>query len=152
MSWGQLTAMQRLLDSRIENRIGETTENLATRKEIAFKVELGELLNEFPQAFKFWKLNVKVDKNKLLEEYVDCLHFALSLWRGEKINEISPLLIGSLQEQAMELFKINITDNWERFFGLFLGLGALLNISVREMQDFYVVKNAVNHSRQASGY
>ncbi len=152
MDWSQLMAMQRLLDERIEKRIGETAKNLSTKKEIAFKVELGEMLNESPSVFKFWKLSAKADKNRLLEEYVDCLHFALSLNDGQTANDVNPLLIGTPQEQAAELFKIDISEDWKRFFGLFLGLGALLGISIRDMQDFYVVKNAVNHSRQASGY
>ena len=51
----------------------------------AYRVELGEALQEW-KAFKYWKKNKGIiDINKLLEEIADCLHFALSL-EGEIKN------------------------------------------------------------------
>ena len=45
----------------------------------AYRVELGEALQEW-KSFKYWKKNKGIiDINKLLEEIADCLHFALSL-------------------------------------------------------------------------
>ena len=41
--------------------------------------ELGELMNELPTYFKYWKKTSADNKEKALEEYVDCLHFAVSL-------------------------------------------------------------------------
>ena len=45
----------------------------------AYRVELGELLQEWKQ-FKYWKMNKgEVQRDKMLVERADCMHFALSL-------------------------------------------------------------------------
>ena len=49
----------------------------------AYRVELGELLQEW-KGFKYWKLSKgEIDREKLLEEWADCCHFALSLENKE---------------------------------------------------------------------
>ena len=58
---------------------GGLTEYPLDMVQTAYRVELGELLQEWKQ-FKFWKLNKgEIDRDKMLEEWADCMHFALSL-------------------------------------------------------------------------
>ena len=45
---------------------------------IAYKVGVGKALNEWG-GFKYWKTDKFIDREALLEELADCLHFALSL-------------------------------------------------------------------------
>ena len=52
----------------------------------AYRVELGELLQEWKE-FKYWKLSKgEIDREELLEEWADCCHFALSL-ENEEIED-----------------------------------------------------------------
>ena len=73
----ELIQMQRELDKICHGNAGLTYYPTEYVK-VALLVELAELANE-AQFFKFWKQNKHIDKKKILEEYADCLHFALSL-------------------------------------------------------------------------
>lgn len=67
----------------------------------AFLVELGEFLNEV-RAFKYWSVK-EIDKEKAHEEFVDGVHFILSIgnhfWGLEKMGIIS----SSLEERLEKL-------------------------------------------------
>src|SRR5690625_2038703 len=94
MNLNKLFEAQRKLDERIVKEKGLENEDLLDKKILALLVELGELANKY-RGFKFWsedqEPNTKVYygppelpdvgtyKNPLLEEYVDCLHFILSI-------------------------------------------------------------------------
>ncbi|UAT32640.1 dUTP diphosphatase [Bacillus badius] len=94
MNLKELFQMQRQLDQHIEEKHPrENGEDRLAKKILALQVELGELANE-QRSWKFWsrdqkprvKVLVEPDernpnafKNPLLEEYVDCLHFILSI-------------------------------------------------------------------------
>src|SRR5690606_16674705 len=108
MNLEKLFQMQKELDARIlaEHPIQEG-ENRLAKKILALLVELGELANEW-RGFKFWSedqvprtrvlVNRTTDdigfkyigpehiKNPLLEEYVDCLHFLLSIGLESEIG------------------------------------------------------------------
>ena len=73
-----LFSMQRQLDERIETERGLRGERLIERKLLALLVEVGELANE-TRCFKFWSSKPKAADETILEEYVDGLHFILSL-------------------------------------------------------------------------
>lgn len=98
MNLSKLFEMQKKLDERIVREKGLRDEDLLDRKILALQVELGELANEW-RGFKFWsedqepRTEVIVKyysggpteiENWLLEEYVDCLHFILSI--GNELN------------------------------------------------------------------
>lgn len=110
-------------------------------------------------------------KNPLLEEYVDCLHFVLSLgivfkhkeFEGWKINA------GTVTEQFNDTFKriadLNLvlevqggqnncaySQVYETLLGSFLGLGDRLGFSWEEIEAAYLQKNEINHARQETGY
>ncbi|MGG4002815.1 dUTP diphosphatase, partial [Geobacillus stearothermophilus] len=78
MNWPLFYDMQRALDERIETEHGLMEEDLFARKQLAFLVELGELANE-TRCFKFWSIKPPAPAERVLEEYVDGLHFLLSL-------------------------------------------------------------------------
>jgi len=114
-------------------------------------------------------------RNPLLEEYVDCLHFILSI--GLEI-ECTPTNCGAsltvpndITNQFMclmeEAFKIrhNLSykdihksaletafSNYRRVLGIFKGLGEMLGFTWDEVEDAYYAKNKINHERQESGY
>lgn len=100
MNIEMLYEMQKELDERIIREKGLEGQDLLPNTVLALQVELGELANEW-RGFKFWSkdqnprteeniidqtaagnqiFNIVVGKrNPLLEEYVDCLHFFLSI-------------------------------------------------------------------------
>lgn len=73
-----LFKMQKALDSHIESQHGLQNEDLFERKVLALLVEIGELANE-TRCFKFWSVKPSSERNVILEEFVDGVHFILSL-------------------------------------------------------------------------
>jgi dimeric dUTPase (all-alpha-NTP-PPase superfamily) len=105
-----------------------------------------------------------IDKNPLLEEFADCLHFILSI--GLDITE--PELIElreidkaeTITEQFImvfdavrELYEFEY-EHWdyESLLIRFIDLGVMLGFTWSQVEEAYMRKNAVNHQRQESGY
>ncbi|MCL6615525.1 MAG: dUTP diphosphatase [Anoxybacillus ayderensis] len=181
MNLRKLFEMQRELDERIVREKGLEGQNLLPNKILALQVELAELANEW-QGFKYWKRNREPrtvlteipsyagipffadakTRNPMLEEYVDCLHFLLSIGLESEIgtftgDELMPIKMGTVEIQFITLFKATVTfledinyypDMWE----LFLGLGEMLGFTWNEVEEAYIAKNKINHQRQDGGY
>lgn len=163
MNWETLFKMQQELDQRIEVEHGLENEDLFRRKVMALLVELGELANE-TRCFKFWSTKPPKEDEIILEEYVDGLHFILSLGL-EKGYRYSPQEDGhnsvdvDLTEQfhkvygEVHLFQESPNDlHYQQLFKTFLNLGVKLGFSEQSIQDAYYHKNEVNHERQENGY
>src|SRR6185312_3767022 len=83
----KLFETQSKLDARIVEEKSLQGRDMLPEKILALLVELGELANEW-RGFKFWSnkqspairpSNPIEHGNPMLEEYVDCLHFILSI-------------------------------------------------------------------------
>ena len=78
MNVKKLCEMQQALDNRIIQEHKLEGKNLEENKILALLVEICELANE-TRCFKHWSNKGPSQKNILLEEYVDSLHFFLSI-------------------------------------------------------------------------
>ena len=158
----ELLEMQRVLDESIfkEHWI---TEYPKENMQIALFVELGELMNELPTWFKHWKKSAVDNREKALVEYVDCLHFALSLTNNEKewfdkdlslspdiydYNSHQITLIAEMRTSAIMKNIIQFEGNLSYLFGL----GVKLGFEWDEIYKAYKDKNAVNYERLKCGY
>ena len=121
----------------------------------AYRVELGELLQEWKQ-FKYWKLNKgEIDRDKMLEEWADCMHFALSLenyWGFELEKDIEYKIkvkecISDIYRICKECFKANV---WVLKYTIALGLK--LDYTLEELEQAYWKKNRINWERIEGGY
>ncbi|AVO22602.1 dUTP diphosphatase [Aeribacillus composti] len=189
MNLSKLFELQRQLDERIEREHPrQEGEDRLAKKILALQVELGELANEW-RGFKFWSHDqaprigipsVHYDENlghdvveyigpnTLLEEYVDCLHFILSI--GNDIvseltdSEIEDILFNAkedpgnivdsfivLNRYSCEL-KFREKYDYISLLTIFLSLGLTFGFTWSEIEQAYLEKNAVNHQRQESGY
>lgn len=128
---------------------------------IALLVELGEVSNEI-RFFKYWSKKEASEKEVIIDELVDCLHFAFSLgntlendqWvfitddMKRPINIIYFDIVGKLHklvhEQSKELFRSMLFNLVEIAF--------YLSYSMEDIQQAYDKKNAVNYERQNTGY
>ncbi|WP_442595372.1 dUTP diphosphatase [Neobacillus sp. D3-1R] len=162
MNFEKLFSMQKELDSHIETNHDIQNENLFEKKVLALLVEFGELANE-TRCFKFWSLKPPAPREKIGEEYVDGLHFILSLGleKGFEKKEIHISSSGKkeLTEQFLEIYSLvnkfrnNATfENYEQLFNEFLLLGEFLGFGRQEIEQAYILKNEVNYQRQEKGY
>jgi dimeric dUTPase (all-alpha-NTP-PPase superfamily) len=170
-------------------------------KLLALQVELGECANEW-RGFKKWSkdqepriykkethyVDVPTDnpkwierkdigkvRNPLLEEYVDCLHFILSIglelgahnWmklnQYPASNENGSITLQFLDVHSktlkvceeilrMELEPLEFRNLFTKAFESFLQLGSKLGFTWEQVEEGYYAKNKVNHERQKAGY
>ncbi|WP_349924923.1 dUTP diphosphatase [Bacillus altitudinis] len=199
MNLEKMFKIQAELDRRIIKEKGLEGQDLLPNTYVALITELGEFANE-GRWFKHWsnnqepkqpEYNWKPNKDgsnlewhaengyksyPLLEEYVDCLHFFLSIaikkgWK-EELN---------IREEAIEDFKeagfdgglsgVFVEMQWSLLnsrmlkdeeskkqhfhiaWGLFLAIGIVgFGFTLDQIEEAYMNKNAVNHKRQQEGY
>jgi len=163
---------QKATDEVILTNKGLTRESTFEKRVLALIVELGETAQSW-RAFKFWSEDqeprikkmdeLKGYKNPLLEEYVDSLHFLVSLGIDLGIEQVELREIDNdkpIERQFIELANMtsllivhkNNIVSWNRLFSAFIRLGDDLGFTWNEVYDAYFEKNKVNHQRQESGY
>ena len=158
----ELFIVQKLLDKRIVDEHKLHGQDLLPKKILALKVELGELANELPETFKFWSNKIN-DYEKALNEFVDGLHFILSIgndlnfnleeWDIEPYHKQSILytfnhvyrMVGDFETAKTDFDFVHIIDS-------FLGLGEMLGFTHEQIEQSYYQKNAINHTRQDNSY
>lgn len=187
MNLQKLFDMQAKLDADITaHHPVQEGENRLEKKVLALLVELGECANEW-RGFKFWSNDQEPRnyckkcamtetqhecKNPLLEEYVDCLHFILSIGNdvygelaAEQITEI--LVYAKIMDEFLDAGVTFIVLNsylidliqkefkyqdYKDFITIFLNLGLLLGFTWEQIEQAYYDKNKVNFERQEQGY
>ena len=159
----QLFQMQKALDAHIEEKHQLGNEDLFSRKVLALLVELGELANE-TRCFKFWSVKPSSAKEVILEEFVDGIHFILSLGIecGFDQNEFTVTnepAVNSAFEQFLAVYEqINLFHKSKSFadylklWEAYLQLAAQLGLTYNEMEQAYFQKNEVNYQRQLNNY
>lgn len=163
MQLEKLFTMQQALDQHIEEKHGLGNEDLFNRKVLALLVEISELANE-TRCFKFWSVKPSSEKQVILEEFVDGIHFILSLGIECDFHKLSFAVKSepstfNITEQFLEinekvtLFqKSKTAADYISLFEAYLQLGVLLGISNEEMEQAYFRKNEVNYQRQQNNY
>lgn len=159
---GQLFELQKQLDERIEKEHGLEQAELMDKKIMALLVELGELANE-TRCFKFWSKKPSAERDVVLEEYVDGIHFILSIGIELDVEKNIELQILEGNEDLVEQFhrvfssitgfRENICiETYHKIFSEYILLGKLLGFSPTDIEKAYILKNEVNHQRQDQGY
>lgn len=184
-----LYEMQKKLDARIIKEKGLEGVDLLPNTVLALQVEIAELANEW-RGFKHWSNDrqprTKVGyglvrpgewRNPLLEEYVDCLHFFLSIarqldlpaddlyvWEDEAENKTTILFsellhnVGLIHADNMLISLIEDVPKYRRehlraALFIFYALGEQrLGFTFDQIAAAYVAKNKTNHDRQTNGY
>lgn len=161
MNWSKLFTLQHELDSRIMKE-HQLTGNFLSERLLALQVEIGELANE-TRCFKYWSVKPPSEREKILEEYVDGIHFILSLGLTLGFETYTPKRSKrnekGMVEQFLTIFhcisQLYADQSAEAYVELFSGyivLGSMLGFSEQEIEDAYLEKNLVNHERQDKGY
>ena len=103
--------------------------------------------------------------NPLLEEYVDCLHFILSI--GLELEELDITKIEEVysiceEETLTDVFRVTfmctseVIDDQQYWFNrlwtAFTYLGEQLGFTWEQIEAAYMEKNQTNHNRQSTGY
>lgn len=110
---------------------------------------------------------LQVVKRPLLEEYVDCLHFILSIGLELDFTDIDVWKVKetTTTNQFIEclgtIYNIHFQKRvsgevprvmYEHLFAYFIGLGEMLGFTWDEIEQMYMEKNQINHQRQLNHY
>lgn len=160
-----LKKQQELDDYIMRERFLTHDETIKERK-LAFVVELAELAQEW-RGFKYWSDNQE-PSDKVLEEYVDVLHFALSLHNYYKGDTGANDVVGMLKKSGVIenddtsrvtiefLNTINWTTDWDwrNSIGLLqvVTLSKYINLDADDILKEYDRKYQINIERQNNGY
>jgi dimeric dUTPase (all-alpha-NTP-PPase superfamily) len=162
MDYIKLKEEQKVLDQYILDKHNLDESDTIVDRILSFQVELGELANE-TRCFKYWSIKPASEKSVILEEFVDGLHFLLSLsntfgftLQSEKEeNEFTT----SLTDQFIDLYGLSSLmrleldkDLFSEVFSRYMNIAYTLGFSDDEIIESYMDKNALNHRRQDSGY
>ncbi|MET3682603.1 dimeric dUTPase (all-alpha-NTP-PPase superfamily) [Alkalibacillus flavidus] len=162
MDWKRLYRMQAELDQHIMNAIPQTKDEIYDDKVLALYVEIGELANE-TRCFKYWSQKGPSDRETILEEYVDGIHFILSIgldlgfhFDDEVLDipNVDRLTTGfqSVYSAIERLKQSKDRVDYDRLMNQYLALGHVLSFSTDDIVQAYIDKNEKNHERQEQGY
>jgi len=155
-----LTALferQAILDKTIADNHNITYSSTRTRRTLALLVEIGEFANS-TRCFKYWSNKPSEEKERVLDEYADGLHFFLSLGIDIKstknVYEVSRN-DGDLSSQIVEAYaliaqftKTYSENDYETAFGYFLNIASALNFTIEDVKNAYFSKSDENFNRQ----
>lgn len=182
MNLNELFAHQRELDAHIVEKKGLQGKNLLEDKVVALICELYECVNE-SRHFKFWSDdqeprtakhkfersvdslgNIETLSNPLLEEYVDVVHFMLSIANDvgytsheyeeeedRSINELI-LIITVISAQMSRINEQVLKEFVSSLFNKIIAFGYKLGFTESDVINAYHDKNKENHNRQEGGY
>lgn len=171
MNLQELFKIQAQLDERIKREHSLQCEDTLDKKILALRVEMSELANELPEAFKFWS-NKKNNYEKALVEYIDCLHFILSIGIELNIQDVDVGDHYNIERTTIASQLNNVFDNivdikicvesklsdtllryqYAWLIKNFRILGDMLEFTWKQVSDAYMDKNKINHERQEAGY
>ncbi len=157
--------MQNVLDLNIieTKQLDPSKPEFMRKRTIAFKQEFGELLQRLPEVFKDWSHKKNIIDDETLEEWVDGLHFLLSIgnWNNwsHYLEELTVKDIMIFDNNSLdEITEMIYEASFKEFYDFTLTLCAYYSLIRRlgytdeQIEAAYKNKNQVNHARQAEGY
>ena len=152
---------QKELDARIAENHHVTYGTTRERRILALLVEIGEFANA-TRCFKYWSNKPSEAMDIVLDEYVDGLHFFLSL--GIDINTSKKQYnyikkADNLTKQILEVYRLasnfyTMQDekSYIKAFQAFINITPLLKVRWTTIEKAYYKKLGENYHRQDTNY
>ena len=161
LSLTAIRTLQNDLDERIMAIHHVTRDQTRAKRVLALVVEIGELANE-TRCFKYWSLKGPSEKDVLLEELSDTVHFIISLGIDlgdhddhlafvERDVDLSTQFCDWV-EAVLDLRTQFDLDHYRHALSYIGSVALALGFSADDVHDFYVRKNEINHTRQSNRY
>lgn len=152
----EISIMQDKLDEEIL-KVHECQFDLE-RSKLALIDELGETNHENKANWCWWKFTQEpVNKSKLLEELVDCWHFAMSIYNHTRTYMDIKRNIKSYEVEKYQRYELSKLIAWvilktENILAIMIAITNKLGFTIDEIYTAYVAKNRVNYERLKNGY
>ena len=157
----KLYIKQAELDQRIAHNHHVTYASTRERRILALLVEIGEFANA-TRCFKYWSNKKSEPQDIVLDEYVDGLHFFLSL--GIDINVSKKKYnytkkADNLTKQVLETYRLasifyknQDEKSYIKAFQAFINIVPLLKVRWTTIEKAYYKKLGENYTRQDNNY
>ena len=152
---------QAQLDARIADNHHVTYATTRERRILALLVEIGEFANA-TRCFKYWSNKASEDIAIVLDEYVDGLHFFLSLGIDIKTSKSTyhyTKHADNLTKQILETYRLSALfyknqdeKSYIKAFQSFINIVPLLKVRWSTIEKAYYKKLGENYSRQDHNY
>lgn len=160
MEFQELFNMQAQLDSFIQQN-QHIDRDVFLEKGLALTIELAELANE-TRCFKYWSTKGPSERGIILEEFVDSIHFLLSLGneKGYRLNEwpkfnnnenLTSCFIQT-QKAILTFIETPSEENYRIVWQYYGAIAQHLGFSLEDITSAYIAKNEKNYERQRNGY
>ncbi|QJR44265.1 dUTP diphosphatase [Mycoplasma miroungirhinis] len=152
--------LQKDLDESFAKNISPDENNLKTKIIIALIVEISEFANEV-QEFKYWKVHKNINKQALLEEYADGIHFLSSICVRNnvtpfidpiKLHDNFSMQLSEVYQAATKLFVELTEETLKNVYSLYLGLALTIGLTENEILESFYKKNEINFQRAKDKY
>ena len=149
------------LDQRIADNHHVSYETTRERRILALLVEIGEFANA-TRWFKYWSNKASEPLDIVLDEYVDGLHFFLSLGIDIKVNKKTynyTKHADNLTKQVLETYRLasifyknQDEKSYIKAFQAFINIVPLLKVRWNVIEKAYYKKLGENYHRQDTNY
>ena len=149
------------LDARIAENHNVTYASTRSRRILALLVEFGEFANA-TRCFKYWSNKPSEAHDIVLDEYVDGLHFFLSLGLDIKVSKRKYNYTkhsDDLTEQILEVYRLSAIflkkqdeKSYVKAFQAFINIVPILKVRWTTIEKAYYKKLGENYSRQDHNY
>ena len=156
-----LIPLQKELDERIMSLHEQTRPSTQLKRVLALVVEISELANE-TRTFKYWSLKGASEKNVLLEEFSDSIHFILSLGIDLSLDQLivecddikydlSRLFLEWTESTTQLMHQFDLV-HYQTCANYCAKIAYTLDFNENEVLETYYKKNKKNHTRQDQAY
>ena len=152
---------QKKLDKYILDKINISKTTYWKHRVIALLVELNELSNEV-RFFKYWSKKPPSSKEVILDEYVDVIHFAISLgntlgltnWNYDvtESDRTMDAIYFDISRKMLELVDKMDKELFESMMFNIIEYAFCMGYSMKDIENAYDIKNKINYERQNTGY
>ena len=149
------------LDARIAENHNVTYASTRSTRILALLVEFGEFANA-TRCFKYWSNKPSEAQDIVLDEYVDGLHFFLSLGidiKASKRKYNYTKHSDDLTEQILEVYRLSAIflkkqdeKSYVKAFQAFINIVPILKVRWTTIEKAYYKKLGENYSRQDHNY
>lgn len=161
MNLVELFKKQAELDETIAKNHNISYSTTRNKRTLSLLVELGEFANA-TRCFKYWSNKPSESLDRVLDEYVDGLHFFLSLGVDIKTNKMEynrTKHMDNLTDQILlcyklvsEFYKKQDDKSYQKAFQAFLNIIPLLKVRFQTILNAYNKKLMENYHRQETNY
>ena len=149
------------LDQRIADNHNVSYKTTRPRRTLALLVEIGEFANA-TRCFKYWSNKSSEPQDIVLDEYVDGLHFFLSLgididvsrktYNHTKHADNLTEQVLKVYELVAQFYKKQDEKSYIKAFQAFINITPLLKVRWSTIERAYFKKLGENYNRQDNNY